>query len=249
MNGFRYGVWAAVGALGLGVGGVAFAEGSGKQHKQEGALVEPSEQAQTGVGGAGQMGEQAELEGNVVQKQGNQLYLKLDNGAVAPVTISSTTQFEGLPQDAQQQKGQKALQWVAPGQKVTASVMAKQGKNQAQSIKLDEKAMEEKQIEGTVASATGTSVFIEHKGALIPLKVNKQTSIEGVQSLRQAQEGSQVRASFKAGPQGTDNIATKLEFEGGQQQGQGGSGFEQQPQEGQQQPHQGQQQPEKGTHY
>ena len=243
MNGFRYGVWAAVGALGLGLGGAAFAAGGDKEHKQQqGTQVYPPKEPQTGMGGAG-MEAQAQLEGNVVQKQGNQLYLKLDNGAVAPVTVSANTQFEGLPQDAKEQKGQKALQWVAPGQKVTASVMAKQGKNQAQMIKLDESAIQVNEIEGTVASATGNQVYIEHNGALIPLKVNNQTSIQGVQSLRQAQEGSQVRASFKAGPQGTDNIATKLEFEGGQQ-GRGGAGF---PEEPQQERPQGQQ--EKGTQY
>ena len=237
MNAFRKGVLAA-GVLGLGLGGATFAAGD-KEHKEQ-TQQQSNEQQMQGMGGAAQEGQQAELKGNVVKKEGSQLFLKLDNGAVAPVAISQNTQFEGLPQDAKQQKGQKALQWVTPGQQVTASVTPLRGKNQAQSIKLDESAMEEKQIEGTVASATGNSVYIEHNGALIPLTVNKQTSFTGVQSLKQAHEGTQVRASFKPGPQGTDNVATKLEFEGGEQkmqQGQGGSGFEETPQH------------EKGTQY
>jgi hypothetical protein len=234
MNGFRKAVLAAVGVLGLGLSTTTFAAGGDKDKEQK---AQTEQQQQQGMGGAGMEGQQAELEGDVVKKQGGQLFLKLDNGAVTPITVSQNTQFENLPEDAKQKQGQRALQWVNPGQKVTASVTAQKGKNQAQSIKLDEKAMEEKQIEGKVASASGNQVHIEHNGALIPLKVNKETSIQGVQSLKQAQEGTQVRASFKAGPQGTDNIATKLEFEGGQQmqQGRGGAGFEEEQEQEQEQ--------------
>jgi hypothetical protein len=65
-------------------------------------------------------------------------------------------------------------------------------------------------------------VWIEHQGAIVPLKIDKNTqftdpSLKRAQDLR---EGDEIRASYEV--RKTDNVATSIE----KSQGTGGSGTE-----------------------
>lgn len=151
--------------------------------------------------------------------------------AVVPVKITTQTQFEGLeqqqqqgtggsgqqqPQQSQQQQRQ-ALQQLAPGDQLTATVMTQKGENVAQKIKFDESKGKEQQLDGKIARASGTMVDVDYEGAIVPLKVDKDTQFTGVKSVRELKEGDQIRASFRL-ENGTTNVATKVEAEQQNQQ-------------------------------
>jgi len=246
------------GVLSLGLGSAAFAE---EQQQPQSQQEQQQQQQQAGQGGAGQQGQQAELKGEVVEAKKDTVYLRLEQGAVVPVKIDSQTQLQGAEQRAmggagqqgqdpqaqqqqqqkmqQQMKGQKLTQFLQPGDKVTVSAQPKAGQNTAQRIQLDSESAQEKEIQGTVASKSGNWINIQHEGALVPVKIDKQTSFEGIQNQQALKEGSQVRANFQV-QNGTDNVATRISVQGGQQQqqqpGQGGAFQEGQQQQQPQQP-------------
>jgi hypothetical protein len=70
-----------------------------------------------------------------------------------------------------------------------------------------------RQLSGTVVKADDKNVYLEHMGAVIPLKVDENTRFtgEGVKSSRDLTEGQEVRASFTV--KGTDNVADRITAE------------------------------------
>jgi hypothetical protein len=68
-----------------------------------------------------------------------------------------------------------------------------------------------RELSGTFVKADSTTVYLEHMGAIVPLKVDEKTRYtgEGVKSSRDLTEGQEVRASFSV--KGTTNVADKLE--------------------------------------
>ncbi|MFL5350600.1 MAG: hypothetical protein ACJ8AT_37995 [Hyalangium sp.] len=78
------------------------------------------------------------------------------------------------------------------------------------------------QLTGRVVKNDKKTVWIEHAGAIVPLKIDKNTqftdpSLKKVQDLK---EGDEIRASFEV--RKTDNVATSI----GKSSGTGGSGTE-----------------------
>jgi hypothetical protein len=78
------------------------------------------------------------------------------------------------------------------------------------------------QLTGRVVKSDRKTVWIEHAGAIVPLKIDKNTqftdpSLKRAQDLR---EGDEIRASYEV--RKTDNVATSIE----KSQGTGGSGTE-----------------------
>lgn len=214
----------------LGVGGAASA-GGGQQDQQDQSSQREQKQDEA-YGGSGEQGMQreqkqksAELKGTVVDYKNKTAHLKLDNGAVVPVKITSRTQFEGGQQEQQgtggagqqgqeKQRQQKQAQEVQPGDELTATVTAQNGQNYAEKIKFGESKGKEEKLEGTVARASSNMLELDHDGAIIPLKVDKNTQFTGdVKSARELKEGDQVRASFRL-ENGTSNVATSIEAKG-----------------------------------
>jgi hypothetical protein len=79
------------------------------------------------------------------------------------------------------------------------------------------------QLTGRVVKNDKKTLYIEHAGAIVPLKVDKNTvfsdpSIKRVQDLK---EGDEIRASFEV--RKTDNVATSIQKSSA---GMGGSGTE-----------------------
>jgi hypothetical protein len=78
------------------------------------------------------------------------------------------------------------------------------------------------QITGRVVKSDRKTVWVEHAGAIVPLKVDKNTQF-GDPSLKRAsdlREGDEIRASFEV--RKTDNVATSIQKN--TDVGQGGSG-------------------------
>lgn len=78
------------------------------------------------------------------------------------------------------------------------------------------------QLTGRVVKSEKKMVWIEHAGAIVPLKIDKNTQFTDP-SLKRAQdlkEGDEIRASFEV--RKTDNVATSI----GKAAGTGGSGTE-----------------------
>jgi hypothetical protein len=78
------------------------------------------------------------------------------------------------------------------------------------------------QLQGRVVKSDRKTVWIEHMGAIVPLKVDKNTQFADRDMKRASdfKEGDQVRASFEV--RETDNVATSISKDLGA--GQGGSG-------------------------
>ncbi|WP_224250249.1 hypothetical protein [Hyalangium gracile] len=80
------------------------------------------------------------------------------------------------------------------------------------------------QLSGRVVKANKKTVWLEHAGAIVPLKIDKNTQFADP-SLKQAQdikEGDQIRASFEV--RETENVATSIQKS--TDAGMGGSGTE-----------------------
>jgi hypothetical protein len=89
---------------------VSTALAAGGQTKQQERSQSTWEQEQEqGIGGAGQYGQQqagqqASFEGQVVETKGQQLFLKLENGAILPFVVNAQTFLEN-PEQLQQLRG------------------------------------------------------------------------------------------------------------------------------------------------
>lgn len=243
--------------LSLGFGGATFAAGDKQQTEvqqeqseqalggagQQGQAQQPQTQQQP----PSQQGiqEQAQLKGEVVQVKKDTVYLRLDEGAVLPFKVSQQSQLEGAEERAtggsgqagqpekakgqqeQQMKGKKLTQHLQPGDKLNVTLTSKGKENIAERIQLDQQSAQEKEIQGTIASKSGNWVNLQYEGALIPLKLDRQTTFEGVKNQQALREGTQVRANFRV-EDGTNNVATRVTVQN-QEQGKGGSGEEGQP--------------------
>lgn len=160
---------------------------------------------------------------------------------MVPVKLSHQTEFQGMEKleqqahqegtgGAGQQDKQKAKQGdfrkmakkLQPGDKVSIEVKTERGQNKAQKVELTESTQRQQQLQGEVASAKGNWINVQHEGALIPLKVDKDTQFEGINGVRQLKQGTQIQAEFRIESR-TDNVATRIQA---QEQGTGGS-FEQ----------------------
>ena len=83
------------------------------------------------------------------------------------------------------------------------------------------------EIEGTVVKAEKKTVYLEHMGMVIPLKIDSSTKFTdaGVKNGSDFKEGEKVRANFSVKSK-TENVATKV----WRDTGTGGSGTESMPQ-------------------
>jgi hypothetical protein len=80
------------------------------------------------------------------------------------------------------------------------------------------------QLTGRVVKSEKKTIWVEHMGAIVPLKIDKNTQFTDP-SLKRAtdiKEGDQIRASFEV--RKTDNVATSIGMSSGMGEGQGGSG-------------------------
>lgn len=79
------------------------------------------------------------------------------------------------------------------------------------------------ELTGRVVRASSNHIYVEHMGAVVPLKVNRDTKFEdpSVKRARDLKEGDEIRASFET--QKTDNIAKSISM-ASSQSGHGGSG-------------------------
>jgi opacity protein-like surface antigen len=80
------------------------------------------------------------------------------------------------------------------------------------------------QLTGRVVKSDKKTIWIEHMGAIVPLKIDKNTQFTDP-SLKRAtdiKEGDQIRASFEV--RKTDNVATSIGMSS--DMGQGGSGLD-----------------------
>jgi hypothetical protein len=80
------------------------------------------------------------------------------------------------------------------------------------------------QLTGRVVKSERKTIWIEHMGAIVPLKIDKNTRFAdpSIKRASDLKEGDQVRASFEV--RKTDNVATSIEMSSGMGPGQGGSG-------------------------
>jgi hypothetical protein len=81
------------------------------------------------------------------------------------------------------------------------------------------------EIIGRVVKSSKKMVWVEHAGAIVPLKINKQTQFgdTNIKRAQDFQEGDHIRASFKVDE--TDNVATSIrKSDSGLGTGTGGSG-------------------------
>ncbi len=74
---------------------------------------------------------------------------------------------------------------------------------------------QEGQLSGTVVKAEKNTLYIEHMGAVIPLKIVEGTKFsgEGLESSRDLFEGQEVRASFTVQGE-TTNVASSIHHKG-----------------------------------
>jgi hypothetical protein len=68
-----------------------------------------------------------------------------------------------------------------------------------------------RQLSGTVVRADAGTLYLEHMGAIVPLKIDDKTEFsgEGVKSSRDLTEGQEVRASFTVKNE-TTNVADRI---------------------------------------
>lgn len=80
------------------------------------------------------------------------------------------------------------------------------------------------QLTGHVVRADNGTLWLEHMGAIVPLKLDRQTRVQGigVKSPRDLREGQEVRASFEVKNK-TTNVARSIQLL--EQGGTGGSGL------------------------
>jgi hypothetical protein len=216
--------------------------GSG-QEGQELELGEQQEEQDAAIGGAAEEGQQPQVEGEVVQKSRDLVYLKLEQGAVVPVKVNNQTEFTWTQQQQQQQtegtggagqagkKGnyKKMTQKLEQGDTLSVTVRTERGQNLAQKVEVKQQAQQGQELQGEVASTSGNWINIDHEGALVPLKVDRDTQFEGISGLKELKEGTQVSAQFRIQSQ-TQNVATKIQAR--QSEGTGGAWEEgQKPQE------------------
>lgn len=78
------------------------------------------------------------------------------------------------------------------------------------------------QLTGRVVKSDRSTIWVEHAGAIVPLKIDKNTHFTdpNVKRATDIKEGEQIRASFEV--RKTENVATSIGMSSGM--GQGGSG-------------------------
>jgi hypothetical protein len=79
------------------------------------------------------------------------------------------------------------------------------------------------QLTGRVVKSDSKMVWLEHSGAIVPLKIDKNTQFTdpSLKTARDIKEGDEIRASFEV--RKTDNVATSIQKSSS---GMGGSGTE-----------------------
>jgi hypothetical protein len=80
------------------------------------------------------------------------------------------------------------------------------------------------ELTGKVVRSDKKTLYVEHMGAVVPLKIDRKTKFEGdtLKSSRDLKEGQEIRASFTV-ENGTNNVATSIGLSS--EAGRGGSGF------------------------
>jgi hypothetical protein len=72
----------------------------------------------------------------------------------------------------------------------------------------------QRELSGTVVKASKTTLYLEHMGAIVPMRIDERTRVsgEGAKSPQDLVEGQVVRASFTV--KGTDNVADRITVAG-----------------------------------
>jgi len=113
----------------------------------------------------------------------------------------STTESAGQTGSSASQTGSSASQTGSAGT-LGQGTQAQQGSSQQ---------LASNEITGRVVKSNKKMVWVEHAGAVVPLKINKQTQF-GDENLKRAQDikaGDEIRASFEVN--NTDNVATNIQ--------------------------------------
>jgi hypothetical protein len=73
----------------------------------------------------------------------------------------------------------------------------------------------QRELSGTVVKASKTMLYLEHMGAIVPMRIDEHTTVTGggAKTPRDLVEGQVVRASFTV--KGTDNVADRITVAGG----------------------------------
>ena len=200
------------------------------QKQQQGQMQQDRMQQDRTQQGQTQQGQEQQLTGKIAKAEKSQLYLETQSGAVVPFKLGSKVQWEGQTQQGEPLRSAQQLQ---EGDEVQVSFTSEKNANAAKMVKL-EKPQEQQELTGKVKSASGQWIHVEHEGAIVPLKVSKQTKFQGqtakgeqVKGASQIKQGDEVRASFNVTNE-TDNEAQSIELQSSGQQ-------EQQPGQQQQQ--------------
>jgi hypothetical protein len=89
------------------------------------------------------------------------------------------------------------------------------GEGKARTGAAGEVAGAARELSGTVVKADGKTLYLEHMGAVVPLKIDEETQFsgEGVKGSRDLSEGQEVRASFTVEDE-TTNVAQRITVAG-----------------------------------
>jgi len=83
------------------------------------------------------------------------------------------------------------------------------------------------ELTGKIVKADKTMVWVDHMGAVVPLKIDQKTKFEGT-SLTHAKdlkEGQEIRANFEVKNK-TSNVAKSISLSSDMESGKGGSGLD-----------------------
>jgi hypothetical protein len=65
------------------------------------------------------------------------------------------------------------------------------------------------ELSGEVVKVDPQTVYINHMGAIVPIKLTKETKFEGAMTRKDLSEGKEIRASFEIN-NNTSNVATEI---------------------------------------
>ena len=106
---------------------------------------------------------------------------------------------------------------ISAGMVTAALAFAAAGDEQTKAPKTGERsgqlggtAARERELSGTVVKTDANTVYLEHMGAIVPMKIDASTQFSGagVKSSRDLTEGQEVRASFTV--KETTNVADRI---------------------------------------
>jgi len=151
--------------------------------------------------------------------------------AVALMSSGMALANEGKQQDKQQTQSQPSTGSsgsLGSGQSspTPGSDIGGSGSQMGSGTQVGQSGMSEQlsgnQLTGRVVKSDRKTIWVEHAGAIVPLKIDKNTQFADPSLKRGSdfKEGDQIRASFEV--RKTDNIATSIEKDTGA--GLGGSG-------------------------